>query len=46
MPYIYSLASMVTRDGYTMMRHLVFNYPSDSNVFDTKSSSTMAPRPW
>src|SRR6478735_423410 len=33
MPYIYSMASMVTRDGYTMMRHLVFDYPSDTNVY-------------
>ncbi|MEO7037408.1 MAG: glycoside hydrolase family 31 protein [Polyangiaceae bacterium] len=32
MPYIYSMASMVTRDGYTMMRHLVFDYPTDTNV--------------
>ena len=33
MPYIYSLASMVTRDGYTMMRHLLFDYPSDAQVY-------------
>jgi len=32
MPYIYSMGSMVTRDGYTMMRHLVFDYPTDTNV--------------
>ncbi|MES1175586.1 MAG: glycoside hydrolase family 31 protein [Myxococcales bacterium] len=33
MPYIYSLGARVTQDGYTMMRHLVFDYPNDANVF-------------
>jgi alpha-D-xyloside xylohydrolase len=43
MPYIYSMASMVTRDGYTMMRHLVFDYPSDSNVFDIPDQFMFGP---
>ena len=30
MPYIYSLAWKVTSEGYTMMRHLVFDYPNDT----------------
>ncbi len=33
MPYVYSLAARVTQDGYTIMRHLVFDYPNDANVF-------------
>jgi len=34
MPYIYSMGAMVTQTGYTIMRHLVFDYPNDSNVFN------------
>jgi alpha-D-xyloside xylohydrolase len=34
MPYLYSLAWRVTNEGYTIMRHLVFDYPTDSNVFN------------
>ncbi len=34
MPYVYSLAFRVTSEGYTMMRHLIFDYPDDSNVFN------------
>jgi alpha-D-xyloside xylohydrolase len=33
MPYLYSLAWKVTNEGYTIMRHLVFDYPTDTNVF-------------
>ena len=33
MPYIYSLAWKTTNEGYTIMRHLVFDYPKDTNVF-------------
>ena len=33
MPYIYSLAWKVTSEGYTIMRHLIFDYQKDSNVF-------------
>jgi hypothetical protein len=32
MPYIYSLAAMVTNQGYTIMRPLVMDYPSDVNA--------------
>ncbi len=34
MPYIYSLAAKVTNEGYTIMRHLVFDFQNDPNVFD------------
>jgi alpha-D-xyloside xylohydrolase len=34
MPYLYSLAWKVTNEGYTIMRHLVFDYPADTNVFN------------
>jgi alpha-D-xyloside xylohydrolase len=34
MPYIYSLAGRVTHDAYTIMRHLVFDYPNDTAVYD------------
>jgi alpha-D-xyloside xylohydrolase len=32
MPYIYSLAAMVTNNNYTMMRMLPFDFPSDPKV--------------
>jgi alpha-D-xyloside xylohydrolase len=32
-PYIYSVAWMVTSQGYTMMRPLVMDFQSDTNVF-------------
>ena len=34
LPYIYSLAGMVTHEGYTMMRVLPFDFRSDSNTYD------------
>ncbi len=34
MPYIYSLAWKVTHEGYTTMRHLIFDYPDDAQVYD------------
>ncbi len=34
MPYIYSLAGMVTNQGYTIMRQLVFDFQSDPKVFN------------
>ncbi len=43
MPYIYSLAWKVTSDGYTMMRHLVFDYPDDAEVFDIKDQFLFGP---
>jgi alpha-D-xyloside xylohydrolase len=33
MPYIYSLAWMVTSQGYTIMRPLVFDFQNDTKVF-------------
>jgi len=43
MPYIYSLAAKVTNEGYTMMRHLVFDYPSDTNVYGIKDQFLFGP---
>ena len=43
MPYIYSLAWKVTNDGYTMMRHLVFDYPNDAQVFNVKDQFLFGP---
>jgi alpha-D-xyloside xylohydrolase len=43
MPYVYSLAWRVTNDGYTIMRHLVFDYPSDQNVFDIDDQFLFGP---
>jgi alpha-D-xyloside xylohydrolase len=34
MPYIYSLAGMVTQNSYTIMRALVMDFNNDKNVFD------------
>jgi alpha-D-xyloside xylohydrolase len=33
MPYIYSLAWKTTNEGYTIMRHLVFDYQKDTKVY-------------
>ena len=33
MPYIYSLAGMVTNQGYTIMRPLVFDFQNDTKVY-------------
>jgi alpha-D-xyloside xylohydrolase len=33
MPYIYSLAWKVTNEGYTIMRHLVFDFQKDTSVY-------------
>jgi alpha-D-xyloside xylohydrolase len=43
MPYIYSLAFRVTSEGYTLMRHLVFDYPSDANTFSVKDQFLFGP---
>lgn len=43
MPYIYSLAWKVTSEGYTMMRHLVFDYPNDAKVFNIKDQFLFGP---
>ena len=36
LPYIYSLAGMVTQQHYTMLRLMAFDYPQDMNVYDLK----------
>jgi alpha-D-xyloside xylohydrolase len=43
MPYIYSLASRVTSEGYTIMRPLVFDYQNDTNVFNLKDQFLFGP---
>ncbi|MGE5783358.1 MAG: glycoside hydrolase family 31 protein [Myxococcales bacterium] len=43
MPYLYSLAWKVTSEGYTIMRPLVFDYPSDPGVFDIKDQFLFGP---
>ena len=43
MPYIYSLAAKVTNEGYTIMRHLIFDYPKDTNVFDIRDQFMFGP---
>jgi alpha-D-xyloside xylohydrolase len=43
MPYIYSLAWKVTSEGYTIMRPLIFDYPSDTNVSDIKDQFLFGP---
>jgi alpha-D-xyloside xylohydrolase len=43
MPYIYSLAWKVTNEGYTIMRHLVFDYQDDSKVYNIKDQFLFGP---
>ena len=43
MPYIYSLAAKVTNESYTIMRHLIFDYPNDTNVFNIKDQFMYGP---
>jgi alpha-D-xyloside xylohydrolase len=43
MPYVYSLAWMVTNEGYTMMRHLVFDYQEDTNVYGIADQFLLGP---
>ena len=43
MPYVYSLASKVTSEGYTMMRPLVFDYQNDTNVLNIKDQFLFGP---
>jgi alpha-D-xyloside xylohydrolase len=43
MPYLYSLAAKVTNEGYTIMRHLIFDYPNDTNVFNIKDQFMFGP---
>jgi len=43
MPYVYSLAGKVTQEGYTIMRHLVFDYQDDTKVFGIKDQFLFGP---
>jgi len=42
-PYIYSVSRMVTRDCYTMMRPLVMDFQSDTNVFNIPDQYMFGP---
>jgi alpha-D-xyloside xylohydrolase len=43
MPYIYSLAGMVTQDDYTIMRGLVMDFGQDKNVLDINDQYMFGP---
>lgn len=43
MPYIYSVAAMVTFDDYTMLRPLVMDFGSDKNVVDISDQYMFGP---
>jgi alpha-D-xyloside xylohydrolase len=43
MPYLYSLAWKVTSQNYTIMRHLIFDYQTDSKVFNIKDQFMYGP---
>jgi alpha-D-xyloside xylohydrolase len=43
MPYLYSLAWKTTNESYTIMRHLIFDYQKDSNVFNIKDQFMYGP---
>ena len=43
MPYIYSLAWMVTSQGYTIMRPLVFDFQNDTKVYGIKDQFMFGP---
>lgn len=43
LPYIYSVSWMVTHDGYTMMRPLVMDFQSDTNVFNIRNQYLFGP---
>ena len=43
MPYIYSLAWMVTSQGYTIMRPLVFDFQNDTMVYGIKDQFMFGP---
>jgi alpha-D-xyloside xylohydrolase len=42
-PYIYSLAWKMTSEGYTLMRPLVFDFQSDTSVFDIEDQFMFGP---
>lgn len=43
MPYLYSLAWKVTNESYTIMRPLVFDFQSDTKVYDIKDQFMYGP---
>ena len=43
LPYIYSLASQVTNNGYTIMRGLVMDFRNDASVLDIKDQFMFGP---
>ncbi|MGK9477655.1 TIM-barrel domain-containing protein [Melioribacter sp. OK-6-Me] len=43
MPYIYSLAGMVTFEDYTIMRSLIFDFPNDKNVLNISDQYMFGP---
>jgi alpha-D-xyloside xylohydrolase len=43
LPYIYSVSWRVTDQGYTMMRPLVMDFRSDTNVFEIKDQYLFGP---
>lgn len=43
MPYIYSIAARTTFDGYTPMRALVFDFPSDPKALDVRDEFLFGP---
>ena len=43
LPYIYSVSWMVTSQGYSMMRGLVMDFQSDTNVYDIASQYMFGP---
>jgi alpha-D-xyloside xylohydrolase len=43
MPYLYSLAWKVTNEHYTIMRPLLFDFQSDSKVYDIKDQFMYGP---
>jgi alpha-D-xyloside xylohydrolase len=42
-PYLYSNAWRVTNEGYTLMRHLVLDFPADYNVYDISDQFMFGP---
>ena len=43
MPYIYSMASKVTNDGYTIMRGLPMDFPADKNTYSIDDQYMFGP---
>ncbi|MBR4590603.1 MAG: DUF5110 domain-containing protein, partial [Bacteroidaceae bacterium] len=43
MPYIYSVAAKVSREGYTMMRPLVFDFPNDTEALKQTTEYMFGP---